>query len=95
VVRNIFASSIDLVVHLDRDVDRDGVVRREMMEIRSLVPSLHDDFSTQPLFERAAPGSALRWSGAMPPDHLTQRIERLLPQGTSLADALQGREVRL
>jgi pilus assembly protein CpaF len=95
VVRNIFASSIDLVVHLDRDVDRDGVVRRETMEIRSLVPSLHDDFSTQPLFERAAPGSALRWSGAMPPDHLTQRIERLLPQGTSLADALQGREVRL
>lgn len=95
VVRNIFASSIDLVVHLDRDVDRDGVVRRETMEIRSLVPSLHDDFSTQPLFERAAPGSALRWSGAMPSDHLTQRIERLLPQGTSLADALQGREVRL
>jgi pilus assembly protein CpaF len=95
VVRNIFASSIDLVVHLDRDVDRDGVVRRETMEIRSLVPSLHDDFSTQPLFERAAPGSALHWSGAMPPDHLTQRIERLLPQGTSLADALQGREVRL
>jgi pilus assembly protein CpaF len=95
VVRNIFASSIDLVVHLDRDVDRDGVVRRETMEIRSLVPSLHDDFSTQPLFERAAPGSALRWSGAMPSDHLTQRMERLLPRGTSLADALQGREVRL
>lgn len=95
VVRNIFASSIDLVVHLGRDVDRDGRVRRETMEIRSLVPSLHDDFSTQPLFERSAPGSALCWTGAMPPGHLDQRMERLLPPGTTVADVLQGREVRL
>jgi pilus assembly protein CpaF len=95
VVRNIFASSIDLVVHLGRDVDRDGTVRRETMEIRSLVPSLHDDFSSQPLFERAAPGSALSWTVAMPPEHLSRRIERLLPRGTTLAEILQGREVSL
>jgi pilus assembly protein CpaF len=95
VVRNIFASSIDLVVHLGRDVDRDGTVRRETMEIRSLVPSLHDDFSSQPLFERASPGSALSWTGAMPPEHLSRRIERLLPRATTLAELLQGREVKL
>jgi len=95
VVRNIFASSIDLVVHLERDVDRDGTVRRETMEIRSLVPSLHDDFSSQPLFERASPGSALSWTGAMPPEHLSRRIERLLPRGTMLAEILQGREASL
>lgn len=94
VVRNIFASSIDLVVHLGRDVDRQGVVRREMLEIRSLVPALHDDFSTEPIFARTAPGSALEWTGAMPPGHLVARIERLLPPGISLTSVLQGREVR-
>lgn len=95
VVRNIFASSVDLVIHLDRDVDNQGVVRRETMEIRSLVPALHDDFSTEPIFERTAPGSALQWTGAMPPEHLTARIDRLLPPASNLAGILQGREVRL
>lgn len=95
VVRNIFASSIDLVVHLGRDVDREGVVRRETLEIRSLVPALHDDFSTEPIFERSAPGSALQWTGAMPPAHLTDRIERLLPPGASVAAVLRGGEVRV
>lgn len=88
VVRNIFASSIDLVIHLDRHVDRDGKVRRETMEIRSLVPSLHDDFSSQPVFARSSPGSALRWTGALPADALRQRIERVLPAGASVATVL-------
>lgn len=93
VVRNIFASSIDLVVHLGRDVDRQGGVRRETLEIRSLVPALHDDFSTEPIFERSAPGSPLQWTGAMPPAHLITRIERLLPPGVSLSAVLQGGEI--
>lgn len=93
VVRNIFASSIDLVVHLGRDVDRQGGVRRETLEIRSLVPALHDDFSTEPIFERSAPGSTLQWTGAMPPAHLITRIERLLPPGVSLSAVLQGGEI--
>ena len=53
VVRKVFASSIDIVVHLDRDIDpSDARIRRQTVEIRALVPSLHEDFSTEPLFTR-------------------------------------------
>lgn len=93
VVRNIFASSIDLVVHLDRDVDPESLVRRETMEIRCLVPSLHDDFSSQPIFVREGLGAPLEWSGAMPPDRLARRMERVLPAGASLASLLRSREL--
>lgn len=92
VVRNIFASSIDLVVHLDRDVDSEGLVRRETMEIRSLVPSLHDDFSSQPIFVRDDPGAPLEWTGALPPDRLAHQIERSLP-GMTLASLFRGTEL--
>lgn len=76
VVRKIFSSSIDLVVHLDRDVRTDGSVRRQVMEILAVVPSLHDDFTTQPLFVRERLGGPLEWTGALPPDRLARRVER-------------------
>jgi pilus assembly protein CpaF len=70
VVRKVFASSIDLVVHLERDVDpKDGGIRRQTTEIRALVPSLHDDFSSEPLFRRERLGSPLEWTGSMPRTH--------------------------
>lgn len=88
VVRNIFASSIDLVVHLDRDIGPNGEVRREMVEILGLVPSLHDDFSAEPIFSRSDIGSPLQWSGAIPSEKLRRRIEHRLPSGVSMADLL-------
>jgi pilus assembly protein CpaF len=91
VVRKVFASSIDLVVHLERDVDpTDGGIRRQTTEIRALVPSLHDDFSSEPLFKRERLGSPLEWTGAMPPDSLVRRLDRALPGGVDLARVLQG-----
>jgi hypothetical protein len=91
VVRKVFSSSIDLVVHLDRDVDpKDGRIRRQMTEIRALVPSLHDDFSSESLFRRDRLGSPLEWTGAMPPDSLVRRFDRALPSGVDLARVLQG-----
>jgi pilus assembly protein CpaF len=95
VVRNIFASSIDLVVHLDRDIDSNGRVRRETIEIRSLVPALHDDFSSQPIFVREGLGAPLEWTGAMPPDRLSNRMERCLPAGVSLGSMAQNSELTL
>jgi pilus assembly protein CpaF len=92
VVRNVFASSIDLVVHLDRDVDSDGRIRRETMEIRSLVPSLHDDFSSESIFVRDRPGSPLEWTGALPPERLTRRMERCLPGGMTLGSLVRSAE---
>ena len=91
VVRKVFASSINLVVHLDRDVDpAGGGIRRRTVEIRALVPSLHDDFSSEPLFMRERMGGPLVWTGAMPPDSLTRRMERSLPEDPDLVHLLAG-----
>lgn len=90
VVRKVFSSSIDLVVHLDRDVDRDNSIRRQMVEIRAVVPALHDDFSSEPIFSRSRLGAPLEWSGALPPDQLARRMERALGPGRSLRGLLEG-----
>ncbi|HVR80296.1 MAG TPA: ATPase, T2SS/T4P/T4SS family [Acidimicrobiia bacterium] len=91
VVRKIFASSIDLVVHLDRDVDpQGGSIRRRIVEIRALVPSLHDDFSSEPLFLRERLGGPLEWTGALPPDALIRRLERVMPSSQALTHVMQG-----
>lgn len=89
VVRRVFSSSIDLVVHLDRgpSLGGDGILR-QTMEIRALVPALHDDFSTEPIFVRERLGSPLHWTGALPPEPLSERIERALPHRMSLATFL-------
>lgn len=90
VVRKVFSSCIDLVVHLDRNTDAaESRIRRETLEIRAVVPSLHDDFSTEPVFQRERLGSAMSWSGALPPDDLVQRIERTLPPRSSLSSLLR------
>lgn len=91
VVRKVFASSVDLVIHLDRAVDSGGRrIIRETMEIRAVVPSLHDDFSTEALFVRERIGLPLVWTGALPPPRLAHRLQPLLPSGFTLADLLGG-----
>ena len=57
VVRKVFSSTIDFVVHLDRDsTTYEGQsMRRQTMEILTLSPSLHDDFTTEPLFVWSGP----------------------------------------
>lgn len=89
VVRKVFASSIDLVVHLDRRSDPAAkTIHRQTMEIRAMVPSLHDDFSSEPIFTRERIGAPLEWTGAMPPAVLSDRISRDLPPGRTLAELL-------
>ena len=93
VVRSVFASSIDFVVHLDRDstVRSGRGIRRQVMEILSIVPSLRDDFTTEPLFIREDLGGPLEWTGVFPPADLTRRTERCLPEGMTLRAILEGR----
>ena len=93
VVRNVFASSIDFVVHLDRDgTSREGKgLRRRVVEILSVVPSLGNDFTTEPLFVRDELSSPLEWTGVFPPDDVTRRIRRVLPGGMTLRSLLEGR----
>ena len=76
VVRKVFSSSLDVVVHLDRDDARaegEPGIRRQVMEIAAVVPALRDDFTIEPLFVRDELGAPLRWTGASP----TRLFERL------------------
>lgn len=88
VVRKVFSSSIDFVVHLDRTVEADAIVR-QAVEIRAVVPALHDDFSTEPIFIRERIGAPMTWTGALPPAPISERIERTLPTGVTLQRALE------
>ncbi|HUG09077.1 MAG TPA: hypothetical protein VMP13_09325, partial [Acidimicrobiia bacterium] len=89
VVRKVFSSSIDLVVHLDRTSDAsDGSIVRQAMEVRAVVPALHDDFSSEPIFSRPRLGAPLDWTGALPPAELLDRMERTLA-GRSLRALLE------
>src|SRR5665811_1326989 len=92
VVRSVFSASIDLVIHLDREMqgESEGPIRRQVMEILALVPSLREDFSVEPLFVRERLGSPMRWTGALPHQSIAARLQRLLPDGVGLADVMSG-----
>jgi pilus assembly protein CpaF len=92
IVRKVFASALDIVVHCDMaEVDRGGQdgILRQVTEIIAVVPSLHDDFSTEPLFRREGLGKPLEWTGALPPN--AETIARSLPGQLSLTAILEGR----
>lgn len=88
VVRKVFSSSLDLVVHLDRVTEAEGILR-ETMEIRAVVPALHDDFSTESLFARSRLGGAMEWTGALPPGPLADRLQRAAPGGTVISNVMK------
>lgn len=88
IVRKVFASSLDFVVHLDRDTGGDGPIRRRVMEVLAVVPALRADFSTQPIFVREHLGAPLEWTGAMPPAPVVDRVDRALGEGRSLRQAV-------
>jgi pilus assembly protein CpaF len=95
VIRNVFAAALDLVVHCDLEdanrVEAHRGIRRQVMEIIAVVPSLHDDFSTEPVFVREAIGAPLEWTGALPAS--APLIERALPDGVTLRDVCEGAAV--
>ena len=96
VVRKVFSATIDVVIHLDRDaIPRDGKdgLRRRVMEILAVVPTMGDDFTTEPLFVRDSIGDPLRWTGALPPSVTTRMIERSLPGDLELREILEGRRL--
>jgi pilus assembly protein CpaF len=93
VVRTVFSSALDYVVHCDAaEVDADDPsagIRRQVTEIVALVPGLTDDFSTEPVFTRDGLGKSLEWTGFVPPN--AERLEQALPAGVTLDAVLDGR----
>lgn len=98
IVRRVFGSAIDLVVHCDRNIiptPEGWTVQHEVFEILALVPGIADGFSTQPLFSRSEPGAPLTWSGALPPSPFAEQIERVMGPNQKLVDVLEGKVGRL
>ncbi|MBT8203584.1 MAG: CpaF family protein [Acidimicrobiia bacterium] len=96
VVRKVFSTTIDVVIHLDRDaVPRQGAtgLRRQVTEILAVVPAMGEDFTTEPLFVRPGLGEPLQWTGAVPPSATVTMIERTLPDDMSLREILEGRRL--
>lgn len=93
VMRKVFSESLDLVVHLDRDdLPREGNdgLRRQVMEIATVMPSMGDGFTVEPVFAREALGRPLRWTGLLP-EQLAGRVDRALPEGMTVRGILEGR----
>lgn len=92
VVRKVFSSTIDFVIHLDRDATtvEGQPLRRQTMEILTLNPSLHDDFTTEPLFHRDGIGRPLQWTGQLPNGALLDRMNAALPPGFDVRSICEG-----
>lgn len=98
VVRTVFASAIDFVVHLELDERErqraDGAARRQVMEILEVVPSLSaGGFTTEPIFAREGLGKSLDWTGTVPVT--TDIVDRALPEQVSVRAILEGRRTPL
>ena len=79
VVRRVFASAIDLVIHLDRLAlgdNHDGSPLRQTREIVAVAPGRDGSFSVRDLFSRPRLGEPMTWSGHLPPRGLRSRIEQ-------------------
>jgi len=95
IVRKVFSSSIDLVCFMDKEdiskVDPEAGIRRELMEVLAVEPSVSPTgFTTVPVLQRAALGKPLEWTGALP--SCAERIERDLPAGLTVRGLLSGEQ---
>ena len=89
IVRKVFSEALDLVVQLDRDdipSGTDGRIRRQVMEITAVAPTLSADQTYEPIFVREGLGRPLEWTGALPAT-LEQRVDRALPERSAPARA--------
>ena len=89
VVRRVFSSAIDLVIHLDRlalGEGHDGGPLRQTREIVAVAPGRDGSFSVRDLFSRPRLGEPMTWSGHLPPRGLRSRIEQAA--GVSMAEIM-------
>lgn len=98
IVRTVFASSLDVLVHLALD-ERGGEesserARRQVMEILEVQPSLESgNFTTEQVFARSDLGKPLEWTGAIP--RIAEGIDAAFPEGMTVRGILEGRTVPL
>ncbi len=96
VVRRVFSTTIDVVIHLDRDAvprENNTGLRRQIVEILAVMPAMGDEFTTEPLFVRDSLGEPLHWTGALPQASIVDMVERSLPGNLQLHEVLEGRRL--
>ena len=91
VVRKVFASSIDLVIHLERDVEPKAAAyaARRWRSGRWFL-RFTKTFHPSPCSGGIDSGGPLEWTGSMPPQALIRRLERALPEGANLTEVMEG-----
>ncbi len=93
IVRRVFQSSVDYVIHLDRDevYDIERGMRRQVLEIVNVKSSaVGDRFEVDPIFVRSTVGAPMEWSGVLPAQ--VEQIDRALPHGMTVRGILEGRD---
>jgi hypothetical protein len=60
------------------------------MQICAVAPALHDEFTCEPIFTRAALGRPLEWTGVLP-DALMERVDRVLADGMTMRGLVERR----
>ena len=92
IVRKVFAEALDLVVQLDRDDHphaADGRLRRQVMEITAVTPTLSEDQTYEPIFVRDGLGRAAGVDGRAPTrpraTHRSSAARRFVVAGSARA----------
>lgn len=75
IMRNIFSSAIDIVIHVDRQ-ESSGSILRGITEIIAVEPSIGNGFTTTTLFQRSRLEDELKVVGSIP-SGLKERIDKV------------------
>lgn len=94
IMRKIFASSIDVVIHVDREenANTENGLMRGVKEIIVVEPSLGDTFTTTTLFSRESLNSQLTQVSPLP-TALQEKIDKGLPANLTIREILAGKNV--
>lgn len=91
IMRNIFSSAIDVVVHVDREENptfENGLVRG-VTQIVAVEPSMSDKFTTTTLFSRDDLNQPLKPTGRLP-DRLKTKLNKALPRDLNIDKIMSG-----
>ncbi len=91
IMRNIFSSAIDIVVHVDREehATQENGLSRGVMEIVAVEPTMSDSFTTTTLFARDSLHDSLDYVGPIS-DQLIKKVNKSLPEGCTVEKIISG-----
>jgi|JI10StandDraft_1071094.scaffolds.fasta_scaffold162927_2 pilus assembly protein CpaF len=94
IMRNIFSSAIDIVVHVDREeqATHENGLSRGVMEIVAVEPSMSDSFTTTTLFSRTSLSEELKFKGPFPME-LSKKINKALPNNLTIESISKGEDI--